>query len=360
MLYWIIFSIFILILLWCSILCKNTACYTNKVAYLFITLVSGFRYMIGGDYSEYINMYYDADILVLKAYPEISFTIISVLLKYFGLSYQCLFLVYTLIISIFFYKGLTYYIKNPQIIGIAIGLYYSSLFVGYWESMNTIRQMAAVMVCFYGTRFLLKKNLKKYFLWVIVAIFLHYSAIISLLAPIMTRLQLSKKVCFGIMSVSIISIKFHFVDIFYYFFSLTGRGLSYIGKLNEFPGTNLGFILLLFIYLFCLLLYQNNDNIQRINFTLYTWGIIFYILFLPTAHLSRFSFFFLIHMYVTIAYVLYYKISPRLFILGVLLLSNILFLFKLSTIPNNENLINNVRESANNIEYQINIKLFDS
>lgn len=79
--------------------------------FAFITVVGVFRNNIGLDYFEYQRLFYSVHCSDVKSI-EPSFIVLSYLLKYFGLSTQAIFAVYTILINMFIFLGAKFYCKD--------------------------------------------------------------------------------------------------------------------------------------------------------------------------------------------------------------------------------------------------------
>lgn len=86
-----------------------------------------------------------------------------------------------LIISFFTWY---FFFKAINKMKVSFGVFFVIMFAQlgfFYDQFNTIRQFFALSVCFYALSFLLDNYFKKYFLWIIFASLIHYSAIICIL-----------------------------------------------------------------------------------------------------------------------------------------------------------------------------------
>jgi hypothetical protein len=100
-------------------------------------------------------------------------------------------LVVSLIVNVLIFSTLYYYFENKKK-SIALGflVYYVVYF--FW-SMNIIRQMIAIAIILYGTRFLEKHKYIKFLLFVLLATSFHYSSVVSLLFYVIPLIERGMK-----------------------------------------------------------------------------------------------------------------------------------------------------------------------
>ena len=188
--------------------------YQKVISYIVLSMmivVSGFRYRIGYDYDQYMNMYpwisYDPNMV----WPEPSFQILCQFLRSLGFDFQMLFLVYAVVSLFFFYKGLCFFLDNDyRKVSLALGLFCLGTIslVGLWFSFTMIRQFAAMSIIFWGTRYLFGTNRSfvKFLLAISLAMFFHVSSVILILLYFVPN-DLSKRKIFIIILVIPIAVK---------------------------------------------------------------------------------------------------------------------------------------------------------
>ena len=193
--FWFFLDIFILFM-FCLSMCGNDE--QNKmissICILTLLFFALFRYEIGGDYGSYETMYFTVDIDDGLPYPEYSFKLISHVLRSLGFDYQMLFIVYSLIFFLFFWKGLKYHASNYCVVMGAIFIFaVESKFGGYLWSMGGIRAFAAIAIVFFASRYAVERNALKFAFWIIIASLFHISAFISLIMYYIPQHAISKK-----------------------------------------------------------------------------------------------------------------------------------------------------------------------
>ncbi len=140
----------------------------------FITLIfTGLRYYTGNDWSGYIN--YFNNVNFSDDTYEFGFKILNLLCKTWFNNYYVVqfFASFILCFSIFqFYK------KNAEYKFLALLLFIAAYFSSLL--MSQVRQSIAVSLIILGTKYIYKRDLKRYLVVLIFAILFHSSAIIAL------------------------------------------------------------------------------------------------------------------------------------------------------------------------------------
>ncbi|AQS95114.1 hypothetical protein BXQ17_13965 [Polaribacter sp. BM10] len=167
----------------------------------YLLLFGGLRYDVGVDYLSYKDFFHYITI-GYNTYLEISFILLVRIIDFFGGSFQLLFFVYNLLILLFLLKFLDFFSINKVyslFIFVTIPLF-------YFASFNTMRQWVAVAVFAYSLKFIIKKQIYKYMLCMLLAVLMHKSAF--LIIPL--YFILNKK----------ISLKLYTIVAFIFFISL--------------------------------------------------------------------------------------------------------------------------------------------
>ena len=160
--------------------------------FIFITVIGVFRNNIGADYYAY-QEYFRVVTWKNIGFIEPSFIFFTYILKYLGLSTQALFAVYAILINLFIFLGLRYYCKDNYYIINNFFLFWCLYFIGWWNSLNLIRQILAVAIFFYYSRYLSENNFKKYSLGIICATCAHYSSIFLLFLYPLRKIRINLK-----------------------------------------------------------------------------------------------------------------------------------------------------------------------
>jgi hypothetical protein len=149
------------------------------IAYLIITLPEAFRYEVGIDYGTYEKFY---NIIInagsISSIPEwfkieYSFIGLSFISRDLINSPQLIFITYAVLTNLFIFGGIYFYRKETSMSSMTY--MYACLF--YLTTMNVMRQMVAVSIIFFASKFILERSFFKYMLFVMLATIFHTSAI---------------------------------------------------------------------------------------------------------------------------------------------------------------------------------------
>ena len=153
---------------------------------LFILFVFfAIRYEVGFDYSAYVTMiengWYDS--YAETRYEYLSYWFMDI--AHAEDNPQLFFILIAGVALPLYYYALSRYteIKDSYICGI---LCYLAMPIGFMYSLSISRQFAASAILLYGTRYLIKRNLLKYALCVLVAMMFHTASILALSAYLIT------------------------------------------------------------------------------------------------------------------------------------------------------------------------------
>ena len=349
--------------------------YILKIEYFIIWFVASFRYQIGSDYDSYLNLFYTLDRNeIFKETVELSFVWLVDILHSLGLSYQMLFISYETVIIFFLYLGTRKYIDSPRYESVFVLIYF--LFVdGFWYSMNNIRAAAALTLSYWNVSFLLNDKKYAYYTGVILASFIHNSAIAFVFLPLLINLNLNRLK-------AIVGIGFSFALAQFNFIPNCLTYLILLDEKREFALQALSYsigswsidgnvLLIIGIYFISLVVCKRdidfNDILTRKIFVLATFWVWMLIL---TSYLfyndnigdmiTR------LKMYFTLFYVLYITIIIRimlkrnkLVILMILIILTFVFFRNLLIIDNNNTLKSMSSLSQGNIYYRCNLSIFE-
>lgn len=150
----------------------------HLIALLILSVVVGFRYKVGGGdwegykyWFEYFSNY--PNIKFSEQYFEPGFFYINKIIGILGAPYQLMFLIVAFISWFFIFKSV------PKII---LPLFIYFLFVDefFFWSMNGVRQFVAISIFIYSVKFIISKDIYKFFLVIFVASLFHYTALLLL------------------------------------------------------------------------------------------------------------------------------------------------------------------------------------
>lgn len=316
----------------------------------FLIFISAFRYNIGYDYSSYVALFF-SPLDEMSIEPAFNFIVSSI--KYLGLDYQMLFVIYALLTMFFLHLGCRYY-TGYYVLPIAL---YGLIPMLYWNNQSIIRQAVAISIIFWGSKYIVEQNFKKYILTVFLAATFHFTAFIMLPFYCIIRKKYSLISYFSAISLSYLFSLFGitiaivsglaslFMDekILFYLTSLTSEKISYTKVIIQFS-----------IFFITLFLVKKNAKDPKINVLLnsYVIGIVIYFSTLDVAYLARIKNYYDIFMVVILFYALKYLCNYRQRIiikLFLLLGVTVYFLYTLDQIS---------LVYGENIDYRFNFQLW--
>lgn len=193
--------------------------------------------------------------------------------------------IFIISISILIYK----YSDEPLISYVAI------ISLGYFYfSLTGLRQTMAISIILFSYRYLRERRLAKFIVWVILASFFHWSALIFIVAYPLANMKLGIKHFIGIITSFIISLFFgNFIRYVIQIIGWSERFEFYINR--ETSLTYSGFIIQLFIFIFCYIYRKkviSDDSNNIILYNILFCGLIFQAFAAVIAEIFRISMYF--------------------------------------------------------------------
>lgn len=172
---------------------KKAGNFISQIYFIIATIslicVSGFRYMVGTDYSNYKDIYYLTGLEnKVKLTGEFLFYILVKGLTNITSNAQILFFITALITNVLIVKALKKYSIN-----LTLSMYFYIATFTYYSTMNGIRQYLASAVLFYGFKHIYEGNFKRYLIYVVIAVLIHQSAFIMLGIYFLARNKVDSK-----------------------------------------------------------------------------------------------------------------------------------------------------------------------
>ncbi len=242
----------------------------NKKIFLLLSflipfVIGGFRYYVGTDYENYINLYNN------HISVDIGFNIISYIARMFG-DYKIVFIIYNSLTLIFTFLGIKNLYKSKRALA-----YFIYLFVFYTTSFNAMRQMLAVSITFFAYKYINEKKLLPYCLFLVLAFCFHNSSILALLLyPILTTKNNKIK---ALSIIALVAGVAFYQEIIRWFssFAYFNHFEMYTEYTGELSFNNLSFYLELMIFVYILIfrkkLFENDENNSRYLY-IYLIGIV--------------------------------------------------------------------------------------
>lgn len=251
------------------------------LSFTFIAVLSLLRFDVGYDYATYYTAISDRDIPVIERFEPLG-RLLFYISVYFD-SPLLVFLLFGIPTYYFILKGIE---RNSVDVRFSVLLYFCFF---YLESLNLMRQALAVSICFWGVRFILKRQFKYFLTCVVIASLFHYSAIISLvLYPLYNKMKLTYLLW-------IIPLLFAGKKIFVTWLSSIGLYTSYLEDMDAMEGGALIRIFYILLYL-SLFLFKHKKFSKKEEFFLSVIGIALAFPFLFGSHVGmRLSSYFYIY-----------------------------------------------------------------
>lgn len=152
--------------------CRRSYRVFAVLSFLPFFLVSAIRYEVGTDWSIYEEYFYAINNGTNK-FKEPIFNLLNRLIYLFSKDAQLLFVVVAALSLGFAFCAIY---KQSKYIPFSILLYFLS--TNYFNSLNQLRQSLAMSIFLFATQYIEKRDWKKYFFWMIVAVGIHMSAIV--------------------------------------------------------------------------------------------------------------------------------------------------------------------------------------
>lgn len=239
---------------------------------VFLIFISGFRFMVGIDYENYMNGYNSPD----KILYEPIWYVVTYFLNYFGFSHQSFFLLTSFIIV-----SCTFYAARKFDISITIFVMFMFVITNlYIESMNLVRQYVAISIAFLAFIYRSRGDIFRYAFLIILAFLCHTTALICIPIFELVRFRYNITILLLLIVVSLVlgeSISSYFINFisshtdssFVYSSYLTNKtylvistgtykyllniiALYYILRQNKILGSNVYPILNLFVISVCM------------------------------------------------------------------------------------------------------------
>jgi hypothetical protein len=281
---------------------------------MFVTLFLSTKEPTYYDLINYKEMFEYANINQLF-YPEISFVILSSLLKKIGLNFYYLTTIYYGLMFYFLYKGISNFTKHYEI-SFIIFLLFPIFFLSDYIAL---RQAVAISLFFYSISLFLKRK-KSFYFYALLSISFHYSAFFAYIIFFLISKFLSKKFHFVkyiiviilsyLLSFIFLDILVNLVNIFssitviqkYALLSDTIQRYNYYITKEQFHTNVIRTLIYTSLYLFILLIFLNckKNNNNNILFNLFTIGIVITILGSSNMNVNRFANYFMIFVIVLI------------------------------------------------------------
>jgi hypothetical protein len=312
--------IFIILLLFASLdINKKLNEYSKNISLLFLFLIfwliAGLRYETGVDWPGYTQFYnqienisniFGGSIDVLNNSEfEIGYTLLNSILKLFTNNVQLLFLFIALVTNLMLFSSLKIYSNH---IFISLIIYFCTMY--FVTDMDIIRQCISINIFFISLKYIIHKNIYKYFLLIFIASLFHQTALLLLPLYFFLNKRFKNSILLIFVSIGVIFALFqiswlrfvinHAIDLGAFTLKLS----SYMMK-GHSRIFGIGFLGNLIILVFCLIKRNSMKSNKMFNLFLnmYVFSLIFYYFTWEISIISsRFRLYFLIGNIVLLTY----------------------------------------------------------
>lgn len=296
MLFYIVYISIIAIILLTDYFSGITNRKITMMALLFVIIISGIREDVGYDFRNYVSFY------LRENSPEFGFNLVNKGLKLFGLNYNSMFFLFSFMTIMFVCKGIESYTHHTRI----AFLIYMLIPGLYLNSFSIVRQSIAIAVLFYGYRFLVNKEKRKYIITIILASGFHYSSLLTIPFFLLSLKAIRIKEWMYLFMIigSLCLARLNLITVIFGHILGSTRYVAY--ATYDDAGTSFLKILVLNIFiLILLLLYKKMNSIDKKMYFLAVLGTSIVTIFGSVGAVTRFSYYFRIFEIVLVADMIY-------------------------------------------------------
>ena len=276
--------------------------------------MAGLRYGPGSDFFGYlVNFEYSAGDVEYKSSFELGFRALMDLIIALKGSFQCLIIITSFVTTFLIAKGIEKYSQHIELsIFLYVGLYF------YFISFNLIRQYIAVAIVFWGTKYLLKKNFKKYAIVIIIASLFHATALVMIPFYFIAVNKISAKFKMFLGIFAFVGVVF-FSRIQSIFLTIFPKYIIYVGYASGTAKCDLIMILLIMFLLQNIKSKAGNEFEWNLYMSTTVFALLFVMLSFSNVLLARLGTYFYMYSIISVPYVLkHMRIKDRKFVqLGV-------------------------------------------
>lgn len=363
MIFWILFFLMAYLgMIINEFLNEKVALLLGYIIYIIVFGVTAFRYNIGWDYQQYVENYllmsWESINDVISGEIDFIYYLVVNSLKELGFASQMFFFVYALLTFVLLYISLGRYFTSNKVKYIAFLVFLFSPHL-YMESLNVVRQLLAVVLLLLAYSYW--ESGKKYvcFLLVTLASFIHLSAIIGLVIPLVPSKKygiIAYTSCFLLfLCLYEMDVVFTFVEVICELAGIDDSIIKFARYLNsneqELPKLMIGFDIFVFMYIY---IYCSDRYGKFLNMMVIALGV--FICLSYSQALMRIGYYFLIFYIIPFSDALMktqYKLL-RIVMVGALMIYSLLLI--------NGNMdarlkLTNVPSSAYNYNYDYNLSI---
>lgn len=257
---------------------------------LILILVSGLRYNVGTDYTNYIIMYNRIGNGIFQQGLEPGYSLLNLLINKLGLGSQWVFIISSSIIGIAVFKLVEKKSPNP---GLSMFMYFSINILYISLNFNLVRQGIAVGFLIFSLKYIEDKKIWKYIFLILVGSMFHYTILFFMPLYFVLNKNLTNKLMLSISSIiyfmSISGISGKVVNLLYGIF---GKYSSYLdSSFSRSTDANSFFMLTIVFFISIMYIFFNKYFIgkDKIYYIMGYLAIIFQMFFASSLIMMRAS-----------------------------------------------------------------------
>lgn len=220
-------------------------------------------------YANYVD--WNLSLFDYSSYFEFGNAIIyRIVIDWFSSEYQYVFIFYAILTNLFLVLSVFKISKNIYLSMLCI-LCFQSI---YFAQFNIMRQVLAFSIFLYAMSFMLNKENRKFYFWLIISIFFHSSAVVGIFFPILYRM-VKRNFLFPVVlfnsGVILVAIIFNtLISILSSFGGYFGKYAAYINYNNE-KSVGINLFVLNFIFILVIFLISNKKFSNSVEYRLYVF-----------------------------------------------------------------------------------------
>lgn len=288
------------------------------LSFLSIFIPAAIRYDVGLDYSGYVKIF-EQVLRGDKSYVEYGFYLVNKMFLFSEKGYIGVMALYSFVTLLLIYK-----LSDKKYLHYTV-FFFVTLSIGYFRYDNLIRQVLSIVIGLYSIRYIEEKNFKKYAFYVLLAFFVHYSAIVLLPMYFIVRIRIKFKI-----TIIIFLVVAYFSNFITPFVRYVVSLVPYYGKYKDIevylavPKVNTGIGVIISVYILTLSIFYKRYINRTILINFLFIGICTYLISSGNSLIGRISLYFTFLSIYTLGMVLY-ESKNRILIISTVLLSLLIF-----------------------------------
>jgi len=161
--------------------------YNTLIVFSLLFIVGAIRYNVGVDYTTYSNLQIPKVLEGDFFYVEPLASLVFIIGNFLG-SYQWIFAILHLILMVFIYFAIK---ENKTYVTLSYFIFFFSAYFN--SSLNLMRQSISIAIFIYAIKYIWKRKMVKYFIYIMIAVLFHKTAILYFPVYFIFGLKVNKK-----------------------------------------------------------------------------------------------------------------------------------------------------------------------